>query len=66
VDDLRSRPDVPDLTPEAATLARLRTEAQGANQLEAAEQLRFYRKVRSLARDVALKNPLAASRPSPS
>jgi hypothetical protein len=61
--DLGSRPDAPDLKSDAAALESLRAEAGRADSLDEAGRLSLYRKARSLARGVALKNPLLASRP---
>ena len=61
--DLGSRPDAPDLKSDAAALESLRAEAGRADSLDEAGRLSLYQKARSLARSVALKNPLLASRP---
>jgi len=51
------------LRPDADALERLRREVGRVASLDAAARVVLYRKVRSLARGLALKNPLLASRP---
>jgi len=63
LDDLRAMPNAPDLRSDADALAKLRKEAAAVESLDPAERLALYRRVRWLARDLALKNPLVPDGP---
>jgi len=63
LNDLRAMRDAPDLSAEAAGLSSLRQEVDRVDALDAAARLALYRKVRWVAREAALKNPLWASKP---
>ncbi len=61
--DLRGRPGVPDLAPDAAALDRLGAEASRAATIESGARRELYERVRAAARAVALKNPLVTGQP---
>ena len=63
IEDLRGQAGVPDLAADAKTLEQLKGEAEKLDSLDAAARLALYHKVRGLARDVALRNPLVTARP---
>jgi len=63
LDDLHGMAGAPDLASDAAALQHLRDRAGRIASLDKAARLSLYHKVRRLARDVALKNPLLAGRP---
>jgi hypothetical protein len=63
LDDLRSRPDSPDLAAESAALKPLLAKVERMNELDAPARLGLYRQIRQLTRASALKNPLLADRP---
>jgi cytochrome c553 len=63
LNDLRARPDAPDLAAESAGLERLRAAAGQSDDLRADTRLRLYHEVLALCRETALKNPLLAGRP---
>lgn len=63
LESLRGMPDAPDLAPNAAALTTLRRQTADLRALDDAARLELYREVRSLTREVALKNPLFGSRP---
>lgn len=63
LDDLCGLQGAPDLDSEAVTLERLQRELSEVESLDEAARLALYRKVRSLGRDLALKNPLFADKP---
>ena len=61
--DLRRMPKAPELSLESAALERLRGQVDAIDSLDKKARLILYRKVRSVARKLALKNPLIASKP---
>ncbi len=63
LDALQGMPDGPDLKREAEELKRLRAEVDRVASLDAKARLDLYRSVRTVARDLALNNPLLASKP---
>jgi hypothetical protein len=63
LDDLRGMPDVPDLRSEAGSLEHLRRQVNRIDSLDEAARLALYRQVRWVGREMALKNPLLASKP---
>jgi hypothetical protein len=63
LDDLRAAPGAPGLAAESAALERLRAEAGALDGLDDAARRGLYRRIRSLARDLALKNPRLAGTP---
>ncbi len=63
LEDLRSMPDTPDVTPEANALKQLWRDVDRVESLHEADRLDLYRKVRTVGRSLALKNPLLASKP---
>ncbi len=63
LDDLRKMPEEPDVTSQAVTLERLRSQVNTVDSLDKKDRLALYRRIRSTTRNLALKNPLIASRP---
>ncbi|MCR4411992.1 MAG: hypothetical protein NUV77_06150 [Thermoguttaceae bacterium] len=63
LDDLRTVPGVGDLSAASAALGRLAARAEHAEALDEPSRRSLYEEIRTLARDVALSNPLVASRP---
>ncbi|MCX7048953.1 MAG: hypothetical protein NTX50_26135 [Candidatus Sumerlaeota bacterium] len=63
LDDLGRAANAPDLSAERSKLAQLREEAPRAETRNDADRLSFFRGIRSLTRQAALKNPLLALRP---
>jgi len=63
LEDLRGMPGTGDLGPEARELERLRGEFPSVESLDEATRGAVYLKVRSVARNLMLKNPLFASAP---
>jgi hypothetical protein len=63
VDDLRSMANAPDVASDAAALKSLGQEVDRACAGDAAARPSLYQKIRWLARDIALKNPLLAGKP---
>jgi len=61
--DLRRMPDGPELSLESAALEQLKGQADTIDSLDKKARLILYQKVRSVARKLALKNPLIASKP---
>ncbi|MHC4643544.1 MAG: TolB family protein [Planctomycetota bacterium] len=61
--DLRRIPEGPELSLESAALEQLRGQVDAADSHDKKARLVLYRKVRSIARNLALKNPLVASKP---
>ena len=61
--DLRRMPESPDFSWESAALERLRVQVDTIDSLDKQARLVLYRDVRSVARRLALKNPLIASKP---
>jgi len=61
--DLRGLPAIGDLAVERAEFERLRAHAENSGGLDEPSRLDLYRRIRSLAREVALRNPLVTSRP---
>jgi len=61
--DLRGLPAIGDLAVERAKFERLRAHAENSGGLDEPSRLDLYRRIRSLAREVALRNPLVTSRP---
>ncbi len=62
LNDLRKMPAKPDVTSQAVTLERLRSQVNTVDSLDKKARLALYRQVRSTVRNLALKNPLIASR----
>jgi len=60
--DLRRMPEAPELSLESAALERLRGQVDAIGSLDKEARLTLYRKVRSIARKLALKNPLITSK----
>ena len=63
LDDLRQMPGAPGLRPEASTLESLRRQVDRIDSLDQPGRLALYRRIRWVAREMALKNPLLADRP---
>jgi hypothetical protein len=63
LEDLRKVEGVPDLAAEAAELRRLAEVAGRVSSLDEPARLDLYHRVRTLSREMALKNPLVSSRP---
>ncbi|HUU15533.1 MAG TPA: hypothetical protein VMW72_00160 [Sedimentisphaerales bacterium] len=63
LNDLRKMPAGPDVTSQAVTLERLRSQVNTVDSLDKRARLALYRRIRSTTRNLALKNPLIASRP---
>ncbi len=63
LNDLRKMPAKPDITSQAVTLERLRSQVNTVDSLDQPARLALYRRIRSTTRNLALKNPLIASRP---
>ncbi len=63
LEDLCRIDGVGDLSADAAELRRLATWAKGVSSLDEASRLDLYHKVRTLSRQLALKNPLVTSKP---
>ena len=63
LNDLCKMPAGPDITSQAVTLERLRSQVNTVDSLDKPARLALYRQVRSTARNLALKNPLIASKP---
>ncbi len=61
--DLRRMPESQELSLESAALEQLRSQVHATDSLDKKARLVLYRKVRSVARSLALKNPLIASKP---
>ena len=61
--DLRRMPEAPELSLKSASLERLRGQVEAIDSLDKKARLTLYRKVRSIARKLALKNPLITSKP---
>lgn len=62
-EDLQNMPGRPDLTEQIAILDTLVSQVTRAGELDDAERLALYHRVRSVTRDMALKNPLVARKP---
>jgi hypothetical protein len=62
LDDLRCLPNGPDLRAEAVSLNRLRGDVDRVESLDDDERLDLYRRIRTAGRNLALENPLFASR----
>lgn len=63
IEDLRQTEGLGDPSSEAAGLQRLAAQADEMESLDEASRLDLYRRVRTLSRELALKNPLVAARP---
>ena len=63
LDDLRKMPKGPDITSETTALEHLHSQVDAMDSLDKQARLALYRRVRSVTRNMALKNPLIASRP---
>ncbi|MBN2477012.1 MAG: hypothetical protein JXB62_20560 [Pirellulales bacterium] len=63
IQDLQRLEGVTDLSAEAAELQSLSARAAEVSSLDAASRLDLYGKIRTLARELALKNPLVGARP---
>jgi mono/diheme cytochrome c family protein len=63
LNDLRKMPERPEITSEAAAIGHLRSQVDAVDSLDKQARLALYRRVRSVTRSMALKNPLIASRP---
>ncbi len=63
LNDLRRMPNAPDLRSEARALEPLRRQVDRTDSLDEPARLALYRQLRSVTREMALKNPLLASRP---
>ena len=63
LDDLRKMHEGPDITSDTIALKHLRRQVGAVDSLDKQARLALYRRVRSIARSMALKNPLIASRP---
>jgi hypothetical protein len=63
LEDLRGIDGVGDLTAEANELERLVARADGGSSLDAAGRVDLYRRIRTVTRELAWKNPLVTSRP---
>ena len=61
--DLPTLAGAPDFSADVAALERLQGEAAKADSLDPAARLDLYRRIRWLARDAALRNPLLADKP---
>jgi len=61
--DLRKMPAKPDVTSQAVTLECLRSQVNTVDSLDKKARLVLYHRIRSTTRNLALKNPLIASRP---
>ena len=61
--DLRKIPEAPNVNRESAELERLRGQVDTIDSLNKNARLALYRDIRSVARRLALKNPLIASKP---
>ena len=61
--DLQRMSEAPELNSESDALDHLRGQVDAIDSLDKRERLILYRKVRSVARKLALKNPLIASKP---
>ena len=61
--DLRRMPESPDFSRESIELKRLRSQVDTIESLDKKARLVLYRDIRSVARRLALKNPLIASKP---
>jgi hypothetical protein len=61
--DLRSMRNAPDLKQEQTALIELRRQFDSIGNLDDPARLNLYRRIRWLARQTALKNPLIAARP---
>ncbi|UCG59960.1 MAG: hypothetical protein JSU70_10640 [Phycisphaerales bacterium] len=60
--DLRTNSEGPDFSSEATSLASLRDKVNAADSLNKQARRALYLRIRSVTRDLALKNPLIASR----
>jgi hypothetical protein len=63
LDDLRKMPEGPDITLEATALEHLRNKVNAVDSLSKQIRLDLYQNIRSITRNMTLKNPLIASRP---
>ncbi|MDH4238122.1 MAG: hypothetical protein OEW48_01030 [Phycisphaerae bacterium] len=63
LEDLRTMPEAPEFSLESTALERLRAQADTIDSLDKNARLVLYRDIRSVARRLALKNPLIASKP---
>jgi hypothetical protein len=63
LNDLRKMPEGLDINSEASDLKLLRSKVDTVDSLDKQARLALYHRVRSVARNMALKNPLIASRP---
>jgi hypothetical protein len=63
LEDLSGRPGLGDLAAERAALAPLSQSAANSASLDTADRLELYRRLRTMTRELALKNPLVSSRP---
>ncbi len=61
--DLRTIPEAPNVNRESTELERLRGQVDTIDSLNKKARLALYRDIRSVARSLALKNPLIASKP---
>ncbi len=63
LDDLRSCGDTPELAADSSALVKLQSQVEQAGGRDAPAQPDLYRRIRWLAREAALRNPLLAGRP---
>lgn len=63
LENLREIENMPDLSVETAGLQRLAEQASNISTLDEAARLNLYDQIRTLTRELALKNPLVTSRP---
>ncbi|MCH7558294.1 MAG: hypothetical protein IIB56_12680 [Planctomycetes bacterium] len=63
LNDLRKMPAGPDITSQAVTLEHLRSQVNAVDSLDKRARVALYHQVRSTVRNLALKNPLIASKP---
>ncbi|MHC4682675.1 MAG: hypothetical protein ACYTEK_28870, partial [Planctomycetota bacterium] len=60
---LRRMPQGSQVIPDAAALEALQSQVDTVNSLDKETRLHLYQKIRSVIRDMAIKNPLVASKP---
>ncbi len=63
LEDLRTMEGVGNFSADADTLRRLAAQAQGASTLDEPSRRALYEQVRTLVRELALRNPIVSSRP---
>ncbi len=63
LEELRDMPGAPDLKREGAVLEALRHHVGNLDELSEADRMQLYGRLRSFARELALKNPLLSSQP---